>query len=147
MLCSAVFSVSQKLFFVLRTIFHDSAFASCVFVSDILSTQFGNYDLLFCFGTPIRCLIPPLQLFLMFLPSFISSDKRFFFSIWQFLAQTENRMSLNGLQSPLRHDGIVIVGCCQRSSCYSLVLHFSVMCVSQFTEWQLSFLGHRSCEL
>lgn len=56
MLCSAVFSVSQKLFFVLRTIFHDSAFASCVFVSDILSTQFGNYDLLFCFGTSTACL-------------------------------------------------------------------------------------------
>lgn len=46
-LCSAVFSVSQKLSFVLRTFVHDSAFASCVFVSDILSTQFGNYDLLF----------------------------------------------------------------------------------------------------
>lgn len=56
MLCSAVFSVSQKLSFVLRTFVHDSAFASCVFVSDILSTQFGNYDLLFCFGTSTACL-------------------------------------------------------------------------------------------
>lgn len=54
-LCVTVFSVSQKLSFVLRTFVHDSAFASCVFVSDILSTQFVNYDLLFCFGTLIRC--------------------------------------------------------------------------------------------
>lgn len=38
-LCVTVFSVSQKLSFVLRTFVHDSAFASCVFVSDILSTH------------------------------------------------------------------------------------------------------------
>lgn len=58
-LCVTVFSVSQKLFFVLQTFVHDSAFASCVFVSDNLSTQFGNYDLLFCFGTSTARLSVP----------------------------------------------------------------------------------------